>query len=68
MTIPAGARVDWKSLQICDISAGLSDPTYKGYYKNKYLHEPDFDTVIKRGQAYGVCKYILVSEHVEDAE
>ena len=49
------------------MAANLSDETFSGVYRGKEKHIADFDTVIKRGIAYGVEKYLFSAGNIKDA-
>jgi len=50
------------------VASNLSDPTFRGEYRGKQAHEPDFDLIIQRGRQYGVKKYLFAAGYIEDAK
>ena len=46
----------------------MSDERFAGEYNGKHQHEPDFDLVIKRANAFGVKKFLFAAGYIADAK
>lgn len=57
----------WGKMEIFDIACNITHPQFRGKYKNYNAHANDIHTVLKRGEAYGVKKYLFSACYLEDA-
>ncbi len=51
-----------------DIAANLADAQFSGAYHGKQVHEADLDEVIKRSQAVGCDRLLVVGGYLEDCK
>ena len=58
---------DWSKMQIFDIAANMTDPTFRGIYRGKQAHPDDYEAVIARARSYGVQRYLYAAGYTEDA-
>jgi len=55
-------------LKLIDVAVNLTDPMFYGIYRDKQVHEDDFDDIIARAQERGVEKMITLAGNLDDSE
>lgn len=58
---------DWSKVKIFDIAAYMTLTKFTGRTLEELEGKDYFYSVIKRGQAYGVRKYLFVGDSIDDA-
>lgn len=53
-------------LEYVDIGCNLTDPQYRGVYRDKQKHKEDLLTVLKRGADVGVTRMVITCGIEED--
>ena len=56
------------AMKLIDIGVNLTDPMFRGIYRDKKKHEDDFDDILKRSMESGVEKMIVTGGSFEDSK
>lgn len=54
-------------IQLIQIGINLSDPVFRGEYREKKVHDDDMDDIIERARDMGCMKFMVTGSDLEES-